>query len=172
MQAALKRESPSAGAKNSVLVSKQKEGIPDAVYNGLPFDLTAPPIEIYHPVFAAFRAGMASDINSFDFSDKELNCAYEFMANSSEFYQDADARVQNLTSLAASVHGDILRREYIPGMQPDGTALLNLGGVFVAAMAFAECKNGAGEGGCDAIHQAEGDHVCFHSAEQVRPILS
>lgn len=171
IQAALKRESPSAGAKTTVLISTQTEDKPDAVYNGRPFNLTSPPIEIYHQAFTAFRTGIASDIEPSSFSNKELTLAYEFMSKSAAFYEDEPTRIQNLFSLAGFVHNDILTsvviRDSMPRLLPDGIVLYKAGGKNLAAMAFTEVKNGLGDGGCDPTHQAEADYVCFYSSKDV-----
>ena len=84
--AASKRDPPSTGAKNSTLRKTQKEKEIDAIYNGRPVNLTAPPIEIYHPVFAKFRHEISLPIDKSSFTAEELGMAMELVTTSLAFY--------------------------------------------------------------------------------------
>ncbi len=70
--AARKRDPPSTGAKNSTLRKTQKENQADAIYNGRPINLTAPPIEIYHPIFAKFQHEISVKIDKSSFTPNKL----------------------------------------------------------------------------------------------------
>ena len=67
---ARKRDVPSSGAIDKTLLDTQKMGREDAIYNGRPNDLTAPPLSIYHSVYANFQREMAeSTIKSEELQD-------------------------------------------------------------------------------------------------------
>ena len=88
-KAGRKRQSPPAGAKNKILLSTQKEGRADAVYNGRPMELTASPITIYHPVFGTFVQNIAN-LSSLDVTDEELDLTHSFVTQCLEFYDRED----------------------------------------------------------------------------------
>lgn len=52
-------KSLSDNAKLRIYRNVQAETRPGAVYNGRPFELSAASVAIYHPVYAAFLAGMS-----------------------------------------------------------------------------------------------------------------
>ncbi len=175
--AARKRDSPSTGAKNSTLRKTQKENQADAIYNGRPINLTAPPIEIYHPTFAKFRHEISVKIDKSSFTPNELSMAFDLVINSLAFYEDEDARIRDITTaMNALVDDQVLRRTEI--MRDCGKLYKPDGSIFVqcekfpsrdeAATAFDEIKNAIGEGGSDPIHQAQCDYVLFYSAKDVR----
>jgi hypothetical protein len=175
--AASKRDPPSTGAKNSTLRKTQKENEVDAIYNGRPVNLTAPPIEIYHPVFAKFRHEISLPIDKSSFTTEELSMAMELVTTSLAFYKDEDARIKEITTAMNVLVGEqALRRAEI--MRDNGKHYTPDGSVFVqcekfarhdeAASAFTEVKNGIGEGGSDPIQQAQCDYVLFYSADHVR----
>ncbi len=175
--AARKRDSPSTGAKNSTLRKTQKENQADAMYNGRPIELTASPIEIYHPVFAKFRHEISRPIDKSSFTPDELSMVLELVTSLLAFYQDEDARIQAITTaMNALVDDQVLRRTEI--IRDHGKPYKPDGSIFVqcekfprrdgAATLFDEIKNGIGEGGSDPIHQAQCDYVLFYSAKDVR----
>ncbi len=175
--AARKRDPPSTGAKNSTLRKTQKENQADAIYNGRPINLTAPPIEIYHPVFAKFRREMSRPINKSSFTPDELSMAFDLVTNSLAFYENEDDRIKAITTaMNALVDDQVLRRTEI--MRDGGKFYKPDGSIFVqcekfsrrdqAATGFNEVKNHTGEGGSDPIHQGECDFVLYYSAEDVR----
>ena len=179
--AASKRDSPSTGAKNSTLRKTQKENQADAIYNGRPINLTAPPIEIYHPIFAKFRHEISVKIDKSSFTPNELSMAFDLVTNSLAFYEDEDARIKDITTaMNALVDDQVLRRTEI--MRDCGKFYKPDGSIFVqcekfpsrdeAATAFDEIKNAIGEGGSDPIHQAQCDYVLFYSAKDVRCYFS
>lgn len=85
LNAARKRDCPSVGLRSAFATQKETE--PDAMYKGRPHELTAPPIEIYHSVFA-----IAQPTESFKFSAAELRPVHTFVTNSLAFYDDEAAR--------------------------------------------------------------------------------
>jgi len=175
--AARKRDPPSTGAKNSTLRKTQKENQADAIYNGRPINLTAPPIEIYHPIFAKFRSGISGSIDKSSFTPNELRMVCDLVTSSLAFYENEDARIKDITTaMNALVDDQVLRRTEI--VRDNGKTYKPDGAVFVqcekfvkrdqAASAFTEGKNGIGEAGSDPIHQAQCDYVLYNSADDVR----
>lgn len=174
--AASKRDPPSTGAKNSTLRKTQKENEIDAIYNGHPVNLTAPPIEIYHSVFAKFRHEISLPIDNSSFTAEELTMAMELVTGSLAFHKDEDTRIKDITTaMVTLVDEQVFRRTEI--MRDNGRHYKPDGCVFVqcekfprrdgAATAFSEVKNGVGEGGSDPIQQAQCDYVLYYSAEDV-----
>ena len=84
------------GAMNSTLLHTQTDDREDAVYNGRPIKLTAPPISIYHPVFAAFQQQIAESINRATFTSTELQNAYKLIIDSVAFYADEKTRISKI----------------------------------------------------------------------------
>lgn len=146
------------------------------MYNGRPLELTAPPIEIYHPVFAAFRRKMSQPTKDFKFSAAELEQSYTFITKSLAFYENKDARRDQLDVLRELVHENFLDSRWIPSgsgtkFNPDGVGVIpcqNLLRKPRAAIFFTEVKNGVGEGGSDPISQLQCDYTAFYSADLVR----
>jgi hypothetical protein len=174
--AALKRDSPSAGATNSTLRTTQKGNQADAIYNGRPVNLTAPPIEIYHPIFARFRREISRPIDKSSFTAAELTMAMDLVAKSVAFFKTETVRITDIgTALKTLVDKDVLRETVIRRdngnyYQPDGCVFVQcekFSEYTEAATAFTEVKNSVGEGGSDPIHQAECDYVLYYSANDV-----
>jgi hypothetical protein len=173
--AACKRDSPSSGAKNSTLINTQRKEKIDAVYNGRPLELTAPPISIYHPVFAKFRREVAQPIDKTSFTAGELGKTLEFVTRSLAFYQDEDLRISQIDPpLRHLVHFFVLHKSEITttnvNMKPDGSVFAEckrFPNKDKAASDFSEVKNGIGEGASDPIHQAQCDYVNYYSAVEV-----
>ncbi len=85
---ARKCDVPSTGAMNSTLLCTQTNDSEDVVYNGRPIQLTAPPLSIYHPVFAAFKQQIAEPIDRATFTGTELWNAHQLIVDSMAFYAD------------------------------------------------------------------------------------
>jgi len=133
--AARKRDSPSTGAKNSTLRKTQKEDQADAIYNGRPINLTAPPIEIYHPTFAKFRHEISVKIDKSSFTPNELSMAFDLVINLLAFYEDEDARIKDITmAMNALVDDQVLRRTEI--MRDCGKLYKPDGSIFVQCEKF------------------------------------
>jgi hypothetical protein len=175
--AASKRDPPSTGAKNSTLLKTQQEKKVDAMYNGRPIDLTAPSIEIYHPIFAKFRREISLPIDKSSFTNDELSMTMELVNKSLAFYPDEVERVGEIKdAMDALVHDHVLQR--IELMRDRGKAYRPDGSIVVrcekfpkrdeAVTSFTEVKNGIGDGGSDPIQQAQCDYILYYSAKAVR----
>jgi len=127
--AASRRDPPSTGAKNSTL-RKTKENKIDAIYNGHPVNLTAPPIEIYHSVFAKFRYEISLPIDNSSFTAEELTMAMELVTGSLAFHKDEDTRIkETTTAMVTLVDEQVFRRTEI--MRDNGRHYKPDGCVFV-----------------------------------------
>ena len=172
--AASKREPPSTGAKNSTLRKTQKENEVAAIYNGRPVNLTAPPIEIYHPVFMKFQHGISLPIDKFSFTAEELSMAMELVTNSLAFYKDEDARIKEITTaMNVPVGEQALPRTEI--MRDNGSTTHWMALYLFNARNFSKTRRSClrsqkqyWEGGSDPIQQAQRDYVLYYSAEDVR----
>ncbi|KAF8958803.1 hypothetical protein BDZ97DRAFT_1840790 [Flammula alnicola] len=150
------------------------------MYNGRPHELTAPPIEIYHPVFATFRRKIAQPTKDFKFSAAELGQVHTLIVNSLAFYDSEDARKIQLDVLRELVHQQVLDSRVISNgggkkINPDGagyTTCQNFPRKDNAAILFTELKNGVGEGGSDPISQSQCDYIAFYSADLRQPSFS
>jgi hypothetical protein len=173
---ARKRDVPSTGALNSTLLRTQTDDREDAVYNGRPIQLTAPPVEIYHPVFAKFKQQIAEPIDKATFTDKELRNAHRLIIDSVAFYANEKDRILKIQeSLDVLVSPELFWNTEIPfgerSFKPDGMmrcACDSLPHCDTGAYEFTEVKNGIGEAHSDPIHQAECDYVAYNAAKAVR----
>ena len=150
--------------------------MPDAIYNGRPLELTAPPLEIYHPIFATFRRKMSQPIKDLEFTATELEQVYKFITKSLAFYDNEDARRDQLYGFRNLIHDYCFLSLSIPSGSgrkfiTDGVGLVtcsNFPGNPQAATFFTELKNGIGEGGSDPIAQLQCDYTAYYSAVLVR----
>ncbi|KZT67957.1 hypothetical protein DAEQUDRAFT_368518 [Daedalea quercina L-15889] len=161
-EAGRKRQPPSRGAHASELSKTQKKSRVDAVYNHRPLDLAAPPITIYHPVFAKFLAMVAEPLDGIEFTRKELDLSWKFIANSTSYHNTEYSRVAAIRNVFGSaVHRHIATPTsltYSSGtVEPDGvvTALEAAVGAFTPISCITEVKNEMGTGECDPLAQAE-----------------
>lgn len=171
-----KRDAPSTGSTNLILFESQKEDRIDAIFNGRPIELTAPPIEIYHPVFAKFRRETSGPIHKASFTPDELESAFELVICSLAFYDDVYDRIRAIENhLMALVDTEVVRVNYI--RRDNGDIFAPAGSILVpceklgdhdAVTAFTEIKNGIGEGAADPIHQAQCDYVLYYCDKAVR----
>ena len=167
---------PSTGAKNSTLLRTQTDDREDAVYNGRPIQLTAPPLSIYHPVFATFKQKMAEPLNKTTFTSTELRNAHQLIIDSVAFYADEKTRISKIQeTLNVLVSPELFWNTEIPFGQrtfkPDGMMRCicqKFPRCDTGAFEFTEVKNGVGEAHSDPIHQAQCDYVAYYSDEAVR----
>ena len=158
---------------DSALRETQKEDHIDAIYNGRPIELTAPPIEIYHPVFAKFRREISVPIDKASFSPDELEQASDLVTNSLAFYEDEIDRVVKISNqMRALVHDNVLNQTGIiwdngRTFTPDGSIFASCRNREPGVTAFIEVKNGIGEGLSDPIYQAQCDYVLYYSGKDV-----
>ena len=148
----------------------------DAVYNGRPMNLIAPPIQIYHPVFEKF---LSRAFLPFDGDHGTLQRTSMFMEAACRCYNDEVARTVVLRPLLADlVHKHILNPMLITlddnkRMQPDATIFANRNwGSMRPVCAFFEGKNEVGTGGCDPILQCQSDFVKLYSSSVVSVLLA
>jgi len=168
---ASKRESPSAGSKHSTLRLTQRASRVDAVYNSRPYELTGPPVQIYHPAFTTFIKEISHPIPVEELAE-ELDLAVKFIFASLDFEEGSDRRVK-LNNL--KILGDLVSPKFKVDARkifPDGTTT-----VFCpfagedAIVRVVELKNDIGEGGTDPIMQAECGFALICSSEMVTPPL-
>ncbi len=147
----------------------------NAVYNGRPIQLTAPPISIYHPVFAAFKQQIAEPIDRATFTSTELRNAHQLIIDSVAFYPDEKSRTVKIQeSLNVLVSPELFWNSEIPYGQrtfkPDGVMRCTceeFPGRDTGAYEFTELKNAIGEAHSDPIHQAQCDYVAYYSDKAV-----
>ena len=180
VEQARKRDVPSTGATNSALLHTQKDDREDAVYNGRPIQLTAPPLSIYHSVFADFQRKMAEPINKAAFTGPELRKAHQLLIDFVGFYADEKTRISKIQeALNVLVSPELFWNTEIPYGQrtfkPDGTMRCiceKFPGRDTGAYEFTEVKNGVGEAHSDPIHQAQCDYVAYYSDKAARLFFS
>jgi len=167
-----KRESPSAGSKHSALRITQNESRKDAVYNSRPYNLTGPPVQIYHPAFATFIRENSRSIPVGELTE-ELKQATKLIHVSLEFFKEESDRKAKLNTL--KTFGDLVSPEVnieprtIP---PDGiTTIFCPSAEQEATIRIVELKNDIGEGGSDPIMQAECGFALICSSDRVTPSL-
>ena len=167
---------PLNGAMNSTLLRTKTNDREDAVYNGRPIQLTAPPLSIYHPVFAAFKRQIAEPIDKATFTGTELRNAHQLIVDSVAFYADEKTQISKIQE-ALNVLGspELFRNTEIPyGQQTfkrDGTMRCickKFPGRDTGAYEFTEVKNGVGEAHSDPNHQAQCDYVAYYSDKVAR----
>ena len=78
------------------LLNIERDDRDDAVYNGRPIGLTAPPPLIYHLVFVKFQQQMAEPIDRVTFTSTELRNALQLMIDSVAFYADEKTRISKI----------------------------------------------------------------------------
>jgi hypothetical protein len=170
----------STGAFNSTLLDTQKDDREDAVYNGRPIQPTAPPLSIYHPVFATFKQKIAEPIDRATFTSTELRNAHQLIIDSVAFYADEKTRISKIQeSLNVLVSPELFWNSEIPCGQrtfkPDGTMRCiceRFPARDTGAYEFTEVKNGVGTAHSDPIHQAQCDYVAYYSDKAVRLFCS
>ena len=86
------RPSPFRGATTAHLYDIQYDDRPDAIHNFRPLGLSAPPVTIYHPVFARFLQRM--DKEPGDLRPEELDRARDFVTAATDFYTTAEGRAK------------------------------------------------------------------------------
>ena len=139
-------------------------------------NLIAPPIQIYHPVFAKFlsRASLP-----FDGDDKTLRRTSDLLKVSCVCYKNEASRMLALRRLLADlVHDDMLESREIDfddkrWMKPDATIFARPVMGLHPVCAFLEVKNEIGTGGCSPLLQCQSDFVklCSSSMVSVLPAL-
>lgn len=167
VEQARKRDVPSTGAMNSTLLRTQTDDREDAVYNGRPIQLTAPPLPIYHPVFATFKQQIGELIDQATFTSAELRNAHQLIVDSVAFYPDEKSRISKIQeSLNVLVSPELFwNSEILFGQRtfkPDGMMRCiceRFPGRDTGVYEFTEVKNGIGETHSDLIHQAQCDYV-------------
>jgi len=160
------RPSPSNAAKCSNLRTIQNPDNLDAVYNNRPSELSGPPIQIYHPAFAAFiRESLDTTIT---LTPEMLDMAKELIDVSLNFYEDELHRRTELENL--ELWGSILSTDYILDksiVHSDRSTTVHPPDVHRTAIQIVETKNEIGEGGSDPILQAERSYSSIFCSSEV-----
>ena len=165
------RDVPSTGAKNSTLLRTQMGDLEDAVYNGRPIQLTAPPLSIYHLVFADFQRKMAESVDKAAFTGPELLKAHQLLIDSVGFYTDEKTRISKIQkALNILVSPELFWNSEISygkwTFKPNGTMWCickRFSGCDTGAYKFTKVKNGVGEAHSDPIHQAQCNYIAYYS---------
>ena len=165
---ASRRESPSAGSKNPALRITQRASREDAVYNSRPYNLTGPPVQIYHPAFTTFIREASRPIPVGELAE-ELDLAMKFIFASLDFFEQGSDRRVKLNNLKA--FGDLIAPEIkvdARKISPDGmTTIFCPSAERDAIVRIVEVENDIGEGGSDPIMQAECGFAIICSSEMV-----
>ena len=153
----------------------QCESREDAIYNGRPYELAGPPVQIYHPVFAKFIREIYRPVKAGDLTDEELEGAVAFMHASLDFYEDESGRQDSLNKVK-----EALGEFATPRMRIDARPILPDGTTYVlcqstkefATVCITELGNEIGEGGFDPMMEAEREFVWTCSSEMVIALAS
>lgn len=157
----------------------QRASDPRVIYNGRPYDLQAPPIKIFHPVFAHFFAELAVPLKDLAgaFSADELYETRRFLDASAAFCdRECDRYDAIRDSLEILVHEDLCAQRTLGwGEAGPQRTFTPDGGVYMpggkAPVVLLELVNSFGaKGMCDPMHQAQIDYACFLGLRRVRLI--
>jgi hypothetical protein len=150
------QDAPSTSAKCSNLRIIQTPGHIDAIYNNRPPELTGPPIQIYHPVFATFIRELFDTTTTL--LPRTLDMARELIDVSLEFYESELQRKAQLQKLKFWDSISIESTDYIldkSAIHPDGSITVHPPDGHRTAILIVELKNEIGEGSSDPIMQSE-----------------
>lgn len=172
------RKAPSTSTQAHEMRRQQTSRNVDALYNGRPISLSPTPILIYHPVFSQFARDM-SDTSAL--TQEEVETAYDFIAISSEFYENEVERQEKLEEVVSSIFfgcGVISQETTFPvgtsSVKPDGhafTVCLNHR-LAKALRLIMEYRTEVGEGRCDPLWQAGCAFRALVSRDKVHLFLS
>jgi len=176
LKKALTAESPSTSAKSQEYRKYQRTSpIYDGRYDAKnSTDTIAPPIQLFHPVFAHFL----DDVTNQDLPVPQhiLNVTVEYMRKSSAIYEGEEERTATLKSLLEdALRITITKRVNPDASKPDGVYEVELrGSKSKVILVLLEHKNELGDARCDPSRQAglsftrfaAQDDVCFHHCDQ------
>ena len=156
---------------NSTLLRTRTNNRENTVYNGRPIQLTAPPLLIYHPVFAAFKRQIAEPIDKATFTGTDLRNAHQLIVDSVAFYANEKTRISKIQeALNVLVSPKLFWNTKIlygqRTFKPNGTMWCTcekFPGRDTGAYEFTKVKNGVGEAHSDPIHQAQCAYVAYYS---------
>jgi hypothetical protein len=145
-------KSPSGGAKSN---EYRKSQASDAlvIYDGRrdPKKLTtAPPIQIFHPIFDDFTQKVNDPVFPLTFDD--LKNVRDLMSNLCEINPAEPPYGAMLRHYLRKILGVTILEEQFDGCKPDGTVMVQAGSARVPIL-ITELKREFGEGGCDASSQ-------------------
>lgn len=175
----LDRGTPSANAKRPSLEKFQQSTRLDAVYNYRPVTLSPLSVSIYEPVFSQFMRDVSLDPKSFEHNHEDLTVALETVSSFMELFRSEELKQRVLSGLSwlMGERGSFLAvtsfyRDTGPEFRPDGHRMSYIPALGLAVPSeIIEVKNEIGEGGSDAITQAECDYLCFHDTAIVSLIF-
>lgn len=141
------------------------------IYNGLCADppqviTTAPPVQIFHPVFQEFLDRIKDP--AFEPDEEVVPIVFELMSVSTEVHHSEDNVLAEPRQLLSKLLGGFLERASSTGIPiPDGTRFKQLGET-VVPLAWVEYKRIFGAGGCNPFIQASYSVREFLVSTQVR----
>ena len=175
LKKALTAESPSTSAKSQEYRKYQHNSpIYDGCYDEKnPTDTIAPPIQLFHPVFAHFLDEVMNQDSPIP--THILKVTVEYMWKLSAIYECEDQWTATLRSLLEDALGiKISKQVNMNGSNPDGVYDAELGGSKIKVfLVLLEHKNELGDGRCDPSRQAglsftrfaAQANVCFHHCD-------
>ena len=175
LKKALTAESPSSAKSQEYRKYQRTSPIYDGRYDAKnSTDTIAPPIQLFHPVFAHFL----DDVTNQDLPVPQhiLNVTVEYMRKSSAIYEGEEERTATLKSLLEdALRITITKRVNPDASKPDGVYEVELrGSKSKVILVLLEHKNELGDARCDPSRQAglsftrfaAQDDVCFHHCDQ------
>ena len=133
-----------------------------------PISTTAPPVQLFHPVFGHFLDDIADE--KLDVPQEILRAAARFMASASGIYEKEDHRKPAIfPHLAAALSTGMTKIVNLDLTSPDGAISLPLAGDIheTVALLLAEDKREVGEGGSDPSIQAGLSMIRFWAQDNV-----
>ena len=166
---ALSAKSPSESAKSKEYRAYQRTSpLYDGGYDAKqPIDTTAPPIQLFHPVFGHFLDDLSFDL---PIPPEIAKATVGYMQASSAIYDNEASRRIVLEPYLGKIlgigGGTVVNSD---GTSPDGAYSINLGGDIydTIVLLLREDKSDIGNGGCDPSIQAGLSIVRFWAQDNV-----
>ncbi|KAF9487561.1 hypothetical protein BDN71DRAFT_618085 [Pleurotus eryngii] len=169
---------PSTSARNEHLMRTEHPGVPEAVYNGRPAELSGPSITIYHPIFAEFKEKLSQPPPIGSVVLEDLQMASSLMdASAMYFPSELHRQVALQPAIEHFLKGSFRETTFQYGktsIKPDGHRIAECGlfkksdhGRKSMLSNYRELKNGIGQGENDPTEQAEKGFVLVCTAPQL-----
>jgi hypothetical protein len=166
----MKADPPSQSAKSAgYRIYQRNLPIYDGRYDvNSPISTTAPPVQLFHPVFAHFLDDIAD--KDLDLPAATIRAAAAFMASASGIYEKEELRQSTIIPhLSTALSMGMIKIVNSDLTSPDSTILMTLqGGISeTVALLLSEDKREIGEGGSDASIQAGLSMIRFWAQRDV-----
>ena len=166
-------KTPSKSAKSTgYRVYQRNLPIYDGRYDvNYPISTTAPPVQLFHPVFGHFLDDIADE--KMEVPQEVLQAAACLMASASGIYENEDHRKPAIfPHLAAALSTGMTKIVNLDLTSPDGAISLPLMGDIheTVALLLAQDKREIGEGGSDPSIQAGLSMIRFWAQDNVRTL--